>query len=309
MHERQAILTLPKIGQIPFVLSRELPSNPSSVTVIGESDGRVYLSFVVRVSNSTGSTTGLVCGIDPGLSSFATVFSVDTDTGSETELVIDTPAFLRRKARALARSQRALSRKKKGSKNRAKARTHVAMLHRKVREARLDHAHQHASRIITDHDIIAKEDPSVAAIARTKLAKSVHDQAMAQFLRLLKEKAERRGKICIKVDRFFPSTQICSSCKNLTGPKGLAELQIRHWICSTCNTSHDRDVNASRNILAEGLRLLAIEQPRMVADGRSETENACGADIRPAAMLAVGEDADIGTEAGRASEDRNLCPA
>lgn len=308
VHERQAILTLPKIGQIPFVLSRELPSNPSSVAVIRESDGRVYLSFVVQTSDTRVSTTGRVCGIDPGLSSYATVFSMDTATGSETELVIDTPAFLRRKARALARSQRSLSRKKKGSKNRAKARTRLAVVHRKVREARLDHAHQEASKIVASHDVIAVENPSVASIARTKLAKSVHDQAMAQFLRLLKEKAERQDKTLVKVDRFFPSTQICSFCKDMTGPKGLAELKIRHWICSTCNTSHDRDVNAARNILAEGLRLLAIEQPSMVADGRSETENACGANVRPAAMLAVGEDADIGTEAGRASGDRRLCP-
>ncbi|WP_276973723.1 RNA-guided endonuclease InsQ/TnpB family protein [Ferrimicrobium acidiphilum] len=309
VHERQAVLTLPKIGRIPFVLSRPLPTNASSVTVIRESDGRTYLSFVVRVQNEEALKTNRICGIDPGLASYATVFSVDTSTKDQTEFQIDTPALLRRRARALVRSQRALSRKKKGSKNRAKARTRVAVVHRKVRQARLDHAHQQAAQIIANHDIIAVEDPSVDSMARTKLAKSVHDQAMGQFLRLLKEKAERQGKICKKVDRYFPSTQICSSCKSLTGPKGLAELKIRHWICSTCNTSHDRDVNAARNILAEGLRLLEVEQSAMVADGRSETENACGADVRPAAMLAVGEDADTGKEAGRASEDRRLCPA
>ncbi len=233
---------------------------------------------------------------------------MDTATGSETELVIDTLAFLRRKARALARSQRALSRKKKGSKNRAKARTRLGVVHHKVREARLDHAHQEASKIVASHDVVAVENPSVACITRTKLAKSVHDQAMAQFLRLLRGKAERQGKICKKVDRFPPSTQICSSYKDMTGAKGLAELQIHHWICSTCNTSHDRDVNGACNILTEGLCLLEVEKPTMVADGRSETENACGADVRPVVILAVGEDADIGTEAGRASEDRRLCP-
>ncbi|MHB8189608.1 MAG: RNA-guided endonuclease InsQ/TnpB family protein [Ferrimicrobium sp.] len=230
VHEHQAALTLPKIGQIPFVLSRPLPSNPTSVTVIREADGCTYVSFVVRVADPTPSPTSRVCGIDPGLSSFATVFSVDTATGAETGLTIDTPAFLRRKARALARSQRSLSRKKKGSKNRVKAKTCVAVVHRKVRQARLDHAHQHASRIIADHDIIAVEDPSVAGMARTNLAKLVHDQGIAQFLKLLQEKAERQGKTFKKVERYFPFTQMCSSCASLTGPKGLAELKIRHWI-------------------------------------------------------------------------------
>ena len=116
VHERQAVLTLPKIGRIPFVLSRLLPSNASSVTVIRESDGRTYLSFVVRVQNEEAPETNRICGIDSGLASYATVFSVDRTTGAESRFQIDTPALLRRRVRTLARSQRALSRKKKGSK-------------------------------------------------------------------------------------------------------------------------------------------------------------------------------------------------
>ncbi len=309
IHERQAVITLPRIGRIPFVLSRPLPANPTSVTVVREADGRTYLSFVVRVVNVIPLPTGKICGIDSGLSSFATVFSVDRTADVETEYAITTPAFLRRKARALARSQRSLSRKKSGSKNRVKAKVRVAVVHRKVRQARIDYAHQEASKIVASHDVIAVEDLSVAGMARTKLAKSVYDQGISQFIRLLSDKAERQGKTLVKVDRFFPSTQICSACKSLTGPKGLAELKIRHWTCRTCNASHKRDINASRNILVEGLRLLEVEQSRMVADGRSETENACGSDARPAAMLAVGEDAEIGKETGRASGYRQLCPA
>ncbi|HEY5181486.1 MAG TPA: transposase, partial [Dermatophilaceae bacterium] len=160
----QARLFLPKIGWVPFVLSRPLPSDPTSVTVIREADGRTYLSFVVTVIDTPKLTAARVCGIDPGLSTFATILSVDTHTGAETQARIDTPKFLRRKARALARSQRSLSRKKKGSRNRAKAKVRVAVLHRKVRETRLDHAHQQAAEIVAAHDIIAIETLSVAGM-------------------------------------------------------------------------------------------------------------------------------------------------
>jgi putative transposase len=217
VHERQAVLTLPKIGRIPFVLSRPLPTNASSVTVIRESDGRTYLSFVVRVQNEEALKTNRICGIDPGLASYATVFSVDTSNGDQTEFQIDTPAFLRRRARALARSQRALSRKKKGSKNRAKARTRVAVVHRKVRQARLDHAHQQAAQIIANHDIIAVEDPSVDSMARTKLAKSVHDQAMGQFLRLL--------KIMSGLTIYHSDATVHRQCPGLRG----SQLVHRHY--------------------------------------------------------------------------------
>ena len=111
-----------------------------------------------------------------------------------------------------------MSRKKKGSRNRAKAKVRVAVLHRKVRETRLDHAHQQAAEIVAAHDIIAIETLSVAGMARTNLAKSVHDQAMAQFLRLIAEKAHRQGRTLIKVGRFYPSTQTCSTCQAVTGP-------------------------------------------------------------------------------------------
>ena len=283
-----ARLFLPKIGWVPFVLSRPLPSNPTSVTVVREADGRTYLSFVVTVIDVQQVAAGRVCGIDPGLSTYATVLSVDTSTGVETEGTIDTPMFLRRRARALARSQRTLSRKKKGSRNRVKAKIRVAVLHRKVREARLDHAHQRAAEIVAAHDIIAIETLHVAGMVRTNLAKSVHDQAMAQFLRLIVEKAGRAGRTVVPVGRFYPSTQTCSACQALTGPKGLAGLGVRHWTCTTCGVTHDRDVNAARNILTEGLRLPALTgHPSSVADGQSETPNACGVEVRPPETVAL----------------------
>ncbi len=302
LNQRMATLTLPKVGCIPFVLSRPLPSDPTSVTVVREADGRVYFSFVVRVREDTPSPTGAACGIDVGMSTFAQVVSVNCANGEMTEATIKNQRFLRRKARALGRSQRALSRRQLGSANRSKQKRRVAAQHRKVREARLDHAHKQARYIVATHDVVCVENLSVAAMART-LGKSVCDTGMSQFVQLLEAKARRQGKSFVKIDRSFPSTRMCWACKDLTGPKGRAGLGVRHWTCSTCGISHDRDTNAARNILDEGLRVLKTEQARVVAAGRTETENACGAYVSPPEMAAIGD------EAGRASQGGAFVPA
>ena len=262
---RGARLYLPQVGWVPFTLSRPLPSDPSSVTIIREPDGRHRVSFVVEVVDTPGLTTGRVCGIDPGLSSFATILTT-SETGQESVEKIPTPMFLRRRERALARSQRALSRKQRGSNNRKKAKRRVAVQHRKVRDARLDHAHKHAARVVANHDLIAVEDLAVAGMTRTKLARSVHDQAMGQYLRLIREKAARQGKTVATVDRFFPSTRRCSCCHELTGPSGRMEMNVRTWTCSDCGTRHDRDQNAARNLLQEGS---ASQTSLWPSDGRT----------------------------------------
>jgi putative transposase len=218
--ERRAVLTLPRVGRIPFVLSRPLPTEPSSVTVLREADGRTYVSFVVEPKDREPSPIGRACGIDAGLSSLATVCSRDAKEAKSYEKV-PTPAHVRRRARALARSQRSLSRKKPGSKNREKARRRVAVQHRKVREARLDYAHQRAAQIVNAHGIICVEDLSVASMAKSRrLARSVHDQAMSQFLRVLGEKTAREGRRFVKVGRTFASTQICSVCDAVNWSQG-----------------------------------------------------------------------------------------
>ncbi|MCV7247636.1 transposase [Mycobacterium koreense] len=293
--DRRAAVRLTGIGEVEFVLSRELPSAPSSVTLIREADGRFYVSFVVEEPDATLPGTDRVCGVDMGLSRFATV--VTSESGSETITATDTPKFLRRKARALARSQRAMSRKQKGSRNRDKARRKVAVHHRKVRNARLDHAHQLATEIVTGHDVIAVENLSVAGMSRTNGA-SVHDQSMSQFLRVLADKSRRHGRSVVAVSRWFPSTRMCSGCGQLTGPHGKKDLSVRQWTCASCGVSHDRDVNAARNILAEGLRLLA-EQRNRDADGLSESLNACGDET-----AAPPEGKSFDDEAGRLPGDR-----
>jgi putative transposase len=289
--DREAVVTLPRVGRIPFVLSRALPSEPSSVSVIREADGRTYVSFVVEVETRNASPTARACGIDVGLSSFATLYTRGPEGTKHSK--IETPSYLRRRERALARSQKALSRKKAWSNNCDRARRRVAIQHRKVREARLDHAHQRAAEIVGAHDVVCVEDISVRSMAKGRLAKAVHDQALSQFLRVLCEKAAHEGRLVVKVGRRHASTQICSGCGAVTGPKGQAQLGVRHWTCPTCNSSHDRDENAAANILAEGLRLLGLAQPDFVAAGRAETENACGAGVSGP------KTGPVGVEAGR----------
>jgi putative transposase len=256
-------LYVAKVGEIKVRWSRPLPSVPSSVTVICEPDGRYYASFVVTREAAPLPVCDHEVGIDVGLDRLAVT--------SDSE-IIPNPRFLRAKERRLARAQRALSRKAKGSANRARARRRVAVLHRKVREARLDHAHKTAFRLVRDNQAVYAEDLAVSGLARTRLAKSVHDAGWAQLLRLVAEKAENYGRTFHRIGRFVPTSQVCSECGVNDGPKPLG---VRQWSCPACGAVHDRDVNAARNILAAG---------------RAERRNACGGGVRPRpAVAAAGE--------------------
>jgi putative transposase len=253
-------LYVAKVGDLRLRWSRPLPSEPSSVTVIREADGRYYASFVVEVAAVPLPVTTADVGLDLGLSVLAAT--------SDGELIAN-PRHLRRRERKLACAQRALSRKQKGTANRQKARVRVAVQHRKVREARADHLHKTALRLVRDNQVVYVEDLAVSGLARTRLAKSVHDAGWATLVRLLEEKAERHGRSVVKVGRWFPSSQICSMCGVKDGPKPLA---VREWTCGGCGTTHDRDVNAARNIRLEG---------RKVAAGPADTLNGCGGTERP----------------------------
>lgn len=262
LHGRR--LYVAKVGDLRVRWSRELPSVPSSVTVIREADGRYYASFVVERAAAPLPACEREIGIDVGLDRLAVT--------SDGEIIVN-PRFLRRKERHLARAQRALSRKQEGSANRAKARRRVAVLHRKVREARLDHAHKTALWLVRDNQAVYAEDLAVAGLARTRLAKSIHDAGWAQLLRLLAEKANHHGRMFHRIDRFEPTSQACSSCGVKDGPK---PLNIREWACAACGAVHDRDVNAAINILAAG---------------RADSQNACGGDVRQGPALAVAGEA------------------
>ncbi|MEU5069137.1 transposase [Streptomyces virginiae] len=163
--------------------------------------------------------------------------------------MIDNPRFLRRAERKLRKAQQDLSRKVKGSANRAKARLRVARAHARVADARRDWCHQTTSRLIRDNQAIYLEDLAVSGLARTRLAKSVHDAAWGMFRRVLEDKAARAGRYVGVVSRWLPSSQTCSVCWVVDGKK---PLHVRTWRCGGCGTEHDRDLNASRVVLAAG---------------------------------------------------------
>jgi IS605 OrfB family transposase len=257
-------LRLPKIGDIEVRWSRELPSEPTSVTVIRSATGKYYASFVVGLDGD-GSlpVADEECGIDLGLKDFAVL-----SNGK----VIENPRFFKRLERKLAKAQRVLSRKQKGSKNRAKARMRVAKVHEDIRNRRDDWINQQVKTIVAENQGIYVEHLSVKGLARGRGAKSIHDAALGMFTIRLESKAARAGRAFARVDRCFPSTRLCSACGVLAGPKGLEGLKVREWRCG-CEVVHDRDRNAALNILCEG--------QRMVAAGQAETRNASGGRVRP----------------------------
>ncbi len=146
---------------------------------------------------------------------------------------------------------------RKAATNRAKARLHVAKAHAAVAKARRDFAHKQSTTVIRENQAVYVEDLCVTGLARTRLATSVHDAGWGMFLRMLEEKAARYGRTLVKVNRFFPSSQMCSPCGRVDGPK---PVSVREWTC-LCGAHHDRDRNAAMNILAAG---------------RAERLNACG---------------------------------
>ncbi|GGZ90171.1 hypothetical protein GCM10010389_30570 [Streptomyces echinoruber] len=240
-------LRLPKIGDVKVKWSRTLPSTPSTVTVAKDSAGRYFASLVVESSPSEvlpQMTSEL--GIDLGLGHFA-VLSDGTR--------IDSPRFLRRAEKRLKKAQRALSRKQKGSRNRDKARIHVARAHARVADARREFHHQLSTRLIRENQAVAVEDLAVKGLARTRLAKSVHDAGWSAFVAKLEYKAARYGRTFIRIGRFEPTSQVCSVCGVKDGPK---PLHVRVWTCRACGAVLDRDINAAVNVAkAAGLAVSA----------------------------------------------------
>ncbi|RFC77167.1 RNA-guided endonuclease TnpB family protein [Streptomyces sp. AcE210] len=247
-------LNLAKIGDVQVRWSRALPSVPSSVTVIKDASGRYFASFVVDVEPEPLPVVESEVGIDLGLTTYAVLSDGKT---------IDNPRFLRRAERRLRKAQQALSRKAKGSNNRVKARIRVAKAHAKVADTRRDWAHKQTSKLVGENQAVYLEDLAVSGLARTRLAKSVHDAAWSMFRRMLEDKAARTGRHVAVVGRWLPSSQTCHQCWTIDGKK---PLHVRAWTCGGCGVTHDRDLNAARVVLAAG---------------QADRQNASGGPVRP----------------------------
>lgn len=163
--------------------------------------------------------------------------------------------FYRKSEQKLKKEQRKLSLMKKGSKNRAKQRIKVAKVHEKIANSRKDFLHKKSRQIANVYDCVCIENLDMKGMSQSlNFGKSVHDNAFGMFMEMLSYKIKRQGKYLVEVDKFYPSSQLCSVCGYQN--KETKDLSLREWICPHCGTRHDRDINAAVNLLKEGKRLL-----------------------------------------------------
>lgn len=237
-------VTLSKIdGLLDIRWSRDLPSDPSSCTVTKDVTGRYHISFVVEFEPAQLEPVEQAVGVDLGLTHLAILSDGEK---------IENPRFLQNDLDKLARAQRSLARKKKGSSNRRKQKLKVARLHARIAQKRKDQAHQLSTRLIRENQAIAVESLAVKHMVRNRsLARSISDAGWGMFVRMLEYKAAWYGRTVIKIDRWFPSSKTCSDCEHQLES---LSLSVRTWECPACGRAHDRDVNAAKNILrAAGL--------------------------------------------------------
>lgn len=241
-------LRLPKVGFVKVVEHRPHEGRILTATISHERSGEYYASVLCEIEPTQAlSITDKVVGIDLGLH--------DIIVCSDGERV-EAPKHFRKAEQKLAKRQRVFSRTQKGSNGHEKARLKVAKCHQKIKNQRNDFLQKLSTKLIRENQVICLEDLSVKSMERNcKLAKSVTDASFSKFVEMLEYKAEWYGLKIIKLDRFYPSTQLCSGCgyKN-ESIKGLRGLKFREWTCPECGEVHDRDLNAARNILKEGLK-------------------------------------------------------
>jgi putative transposase len=245
-------LKLPKVGYVKIIEHRQHEGEIKSVVVSHERSGEYYASVLCEVKEIQKlPETDKHVGIDLGLHDF-----IVCSDGKR----VEAPKYFRKAEEKLAKRQRAFAKTVTDSKNHEKLRIKVAKCHQKIKNQRKDFLQKLSTKLIRENQVISLEDLSVKGLeANHCIAKSVADASFSKFVNMLEYKAERYGRRLVKIDRFYPSTQLCSSCgfqnKNIRGIKG---LKVREWTCPCCGEVHDRDLNASRNIDKEGLKILNL---------------------------------------------------
>ena len=235
-----------KLGKLKIRWSRRFSSSPSTVTVSRDSADRYFVTFRVDDPLPALPASQETVGIDLGLRSF-----IATSKGEK--VVFSRP--MRRRIARLKRAQKELSRKQQGSKNKEKARLRLAKIHARIKDSRQDFLHKLSTRLIRENQTIAVEDLNVRGMmANHSLAGAIGDSGWSEFVRQLGYKCAWYGRTLVKIDRFYPSSKRCSACGFVMES---IPLDVRSWECPKCGATHDRDVNAARNILAAGLAVIA----------------------------------------------------
>ena len=240
-------IRLPKAGMVKIVNTRDFEGRILSATVSRKAGGAYYITLQVEEEYEILPNRGGKTGIDLGLK------SMYTDSGGNR---VENPKTLLKHEKKIRRLQRELSRKKKGSKNREKARRKLAREHEKVADIRNDWQHKITYRLANENQVVCMEDLNVKGMmGNHRLAKGISDVSWSEFGRKLEYKMKDHGGILVKVPRNYPSSQRCSRCgwKN----PGVKDLGVRKWTCPVCGARHDRDINAAVNILNKGMEMLA----------------------------------------------------
>ena len=244
-----SVLKIAKAGALYIRFSRTIPKAAvvTTVTVSKDCAGRYFVSMLCTDQVQAKTQVAAKVGIDLGLSHFAIL-----STGEK----IAAPNTFRKNEATLAKLQRRLAKKTKGSANRKKAKLKVAKLHAKITDSRKDFLHKLSTRLVNENQVIAIETLAVSNMQKNRcLAKSIADASWSEFVRQLEYKSLWYGRELVGIDRWYPSSKRCSDCGHTV--KSMP-LNVREWTCPECGTIHDRDINAARNVLAAGLAVSAL---------------------------------------------------